>query len=148
MNSDNQKHTLTKADIVDQIFEKAGLTKIDHVLISHFHGDHEGGLNALSKMLPIDHFYDHADVIGALPRQRLARPAIARSESLAGHHHKPGQRLELDVDVEWSVGQGLKIVVQHRTPEYFAIYGRPIHCGHAIKREAKRTGSDRRYPDR
>src|SRR4051812_32775924 len=24
--------------------QKAGLRKIDHVLISHFHGDHEGGL--------------------------------------------------------------------------------------------------------
>src|SRR5262249_21543209 len=33
--------------------QKAGLSKIDHVLISHFHGDHVGGLRALSKMIPI-----------------------------------------------------------------------------------------------
>src|SRR5438105_13713830 len=43
--------------------QKAGLSKIDHVLISHFHGDHEGGLRALSKMIPIDKFYDHGDVV-------------------------------------------------------------------------------------
>src|SRR5262245_22079884 len=43
--------------------QKAGLTRIDHVLISHFHGDHEGGLRALSKMIPIDKFYDHGDVV-------------------------------------------------------------------------------------
>jgi len=41
--------------------QKAGLSKIDHVLISHFHGDHMDGLRALSKMIPIDKIYDHGD---------------------------------------------------------------------------------------
>src|SRR3989454_9894451 len=41
--------------------QKAGLTKIDHVVISHWHGDHVGGLEALSKMIPIGKFYDHGD---------------------------------------------------------------------------------------
>ena len=51
--------------------QKAGLSKIDHVLISHFHGDHEGGLRALSKMIPIDKFYDHGDVVDEVDRGRL-----------------------------------------------------------------------------
>jgi competence protein ComEC len=41
----------------------AGLKKIDYLLISHFHADHVGGLAALSKMIPIDKFYDHGDTI-------------------------------------------------------------------------------------
>jgi beta-lactamase superfamily II metal-dependent hydrolase len=50
---------------------KAGLTKIDHVLISHFHQDHEGGLRALSKMIPIEKFYDHGDLVDDVDRGRL-----------------------------------------------------------------------------
>lgn len=41
--------------------QKAGLSKIDHVVISHWHGDHVGGLEALSKMIPLGKFYDHGD---------------------------------------------------------------------------------------
>jgi competence protein ComEC len=41
----------------------AGLKKIDHVLISHWHADHVGGLAALSKMIPMGKFYDHGDGI-------------------------------------------------------------------------------------
>ena len=33
--------------------QQAGLKRIDHVVVSHFHGDHAGGLAALSKMIPI-----------------------------------------------------------------------------------------------
>src|ERR1043166_3415788 len=51
--------------------KQAGLSKIDHVLISHFHGDHEGGLRALSRMIPIDKFYDHGDVVDEVDRRRL-----------------------------------------------------------------------------
>jgi competence protein ComEC len=45
------------------VAQKAGLKKIDYLLISHFHADHVGGLAALSKMIPIGKFYDHGDAI-------------------------------------------------------------------------------------
>jgi competence protein ComEC len=41
----------------------AGLTRIDHLVITHFHGDHVGGLAALSKMIPIRKIYDHGESI-------------------------------------------------------------------------------------
>jgi competence protein ComEC len=41
----------------------AGLKKIDHLLISHWHADHVGGLAALVKMIPVGRFYDHGDGI-------------------------------------------------------------------------------------
>jgi competence protein ComEC len=50
--------------------KKAGLTKIDHVVISHWHGDHEGGLEALSKMIPIGKFYDHGDGVEPADKER------------------------------------------------------------------------------
>src|SRR5262249_13040087 len=50
--------------------KKAGLSKIDHVVISHWHGDHVGGLEALSKMIPISKFYDHWDGVEAADNAR------------------------------------------------------------------------------
>jgi len=49
-----------------RIFEAAklaGLARIDYLLITHFHGDHAGGVPALAKLIPIDHFLDHGDSI-------------------------------------------------------------------------------------
>ena len=39
--------------------EVAGLKQIDHCLITHWHRDHEGGVPALAKLIPIKHYYDH-----------------------------------------------------------------------------------------
>src|SRR5437588_7991167 len=33
--------------------QMAGLKKIDHLLISHYHADHVGGLTTLVKMIPV-----------------------------------------------------------------------------------------------
>ena len=46
--------------------QQAGLKKIDHLVISHYHGDHVGGLPALSKMIPIGKFYGRGDEIEAV----------------------------------------------------------------------------------
>jgi competence protein ComEC len=43
----------------------AGLKKIDMLVTTHYHGDHVGGEVALSKMIPIEKFYDHGDSIEA-----------------------------------------------------------------------------------
>ena len=37
----------------------AGLSQIDHVIITHWHGDHYGGLAELASHMPIRHFIDH-----------------------------------------------------------------------------------------
>lgn len=39
--------------------EVAGLKQIDHCIITHWHRDHEGGVPALAKLIPIKHYYDH-----------------------------------------------------------------------------------------
>jgi competence protein ComEC len=39
--------------------EAAGVKAIDHLIITHWHMDHYGSVEKLSKHLPIRHFYDH-----------------------------------------------------------------------------------------
>src|ERR1700678_2556035 len=43
--------------------KQAHLTKIDTVLITHFHSDHVGGVPALAKLIPIDRYIDHGDSV-------------------------------------------------------------------------------------
>ena len=38
----------------------AGVKRIDYLLITHFHGDHDGGVTELAQLLPIRTFIDHA----------------------------------------------------------------------------------------
>ena len=42
---------------------QAGLTKIDHFVLSHFHADHAGGIAALGKRIPIGRCFDRGDFI-------------------------------------------------------------------------------------
>lgn len=39
--------------------EQAGLKSIDHLIISHWHTDHYGGVARLAKLMPIHNYYDH-----------------------------------------------------------------------------------------
>ena len=56
---------------------KAGLKKIDYLIITHFHADHVGGVGALAKLIPIDHFLDHGDTVEN--RARAGRRTNGRS---------------------------------------------------------------------
>src|SRR5438132_10396327 len=42
-----------------QTAQLAGLTKIDTLLTTHFHGDHIGAMPALAKLIPIMKYMDH-----------------------------------------------------------------------------------------
>src|SRR5436190_18782227 len=37
----------------------AGLARIDHLIVTHWHGDHFGGMAELAKRIPIDNYIDH-----------------------------------------------------------------------------------------
>ena len=43
--------------------QQAGLKKIDYFILSHFHTDHAGGLQALAKLIPIGRCFDRGDFI-------------------------------------------------------------------------------------
>ena len=80
--------------------QQAGLKKIDHLVISHFHGDHAGGLAALSKMIPIGRFYGHGDAIETENQQWLDSYQDRRGRQA---HDREGRRRDSD--------QGLRSLV-------------------------------------
>jgi competence protein ComEC len=45
----------------------AGLAQIDNLIITHWHGDHYGGLAELAKRIPIRHFIDHGSNVQPSP---------------------------------------------------------------------------------
>ena len=49
--------------------DRHGLTAIDHLVITHYHADHYGGVPQLAALVPIRHFYDHGPM-SALPEDR------------------------------------------------------------------------------
>jgi beta-lactamase superfamily II metal-dependent hydrolase len=47
---------------IAQTLKAAGVRRIDHLLISHWHLDHVGGVADLVKLVPVGKFYDHGIV--------------------------------------------------------------------------------------
>src|SRR4051812_5017809 len=42
-----------------KVVKQAGLERLDHVIVTHFHDDHFGGVADLAAALPIGVLYDH-----------------------------------------------------------------------------------------
>jgi beta-lactamase superfamily II metal-dependent hydrolase len=91
--------------------QKAGLKKIDILLTTHFHGDHIGAMDALSKMIPIGMYMDHGPSV-ELSRPQVAAAYKAYEELSAGKRRslKAGDRIPLegvDVDVIMAAGEAI-----------------------------------------
>ena len=73
--------------------QQAGLKRIDHVVISHYHGDHVGGLAALSRMIPLGRFFGRNDEIEAVNQKWLDsyRTASAGRRTIV----KPGDQIPI-----------------------------------------------------
>jgi beta-lactamase superfamily II metal-dependent hydrolase len=95
--------------------QHAGISKIDFLVISHFHADHAGGLAALSKMIPIGRFFDRGDVIEMENQQWLDsyHAASAGKRTIV----KPGDRIPI---------KGLQVLVVSSNQEVLA---KPVNGG-------------------
>src|SRR5262245_64095172 len=76
----------------------AGVSRIDYLLITHFHTDHDGGVSELAAQMPIGTFVDHGslrDPGTADPTSQLRGFETYASIRKNGHHlePKPGDRL-------------------------------------------------------
>jgi competence protein ComEC len=45
------------------VLNTAGVKQIDHMWLTHYHGDHYGSMPEIAKRIPIKHFYDHGPSI-------------------------------------------------------------------------------------
>ena len=101
------------ADRIMAAVKDAGLTQIDNLITTHWHGDHYGGLAELAARIPIRHFIDHGPNV---------QPAAAVDEFLEKTYPqlyakakrtvaKPGNRIPvagLEVLVVTSAGETIK----------------------------------------
>jgi len=82
----------------------AGITQIDHLLITHFHMDHLGGVPELAATVPIRRFYDHGGLVDRSDAD-VVRGFSAYEEIRSTSEHivpQVGSKLPLrDVDAEW-----------------------------------------------
>jgi beta-lactamase superfamily II metal-dependent hydrolase len=117
----------------------AGLSKIDFVLTTHFHGDHVGAAPALAKMIPIGQYLDHGDSIEAdSPRSGPAWRAYADVAKGKRTTLKVGDRLPLrgvESVVVSSNGEVLKNPVNGGAPNPF--------CQGAAQRDPDTTENQR-----
>jgi competence protein ComEC len=91
----------------------AGLQQIDHLIITHWHGDHFGGLAELASKIPIREFIDHGPNVqpGEVADTFLKNvypPLYANSKHTVA---KPGDKISmtgLDVRVVASAGETIR----------------------------------------
>ena len=93
----------------------AGVRQIDHLMLTHYHADHMGGVIELSQLLPIRHFIDHSAPspeaeVGVPGTMALYNAYVALRARGTHTEPKPGDRLPLggvDVVVLASAGEVL-----------------------------------------
>ena len=97
-----------------EVARLAGVSRIDYLLVTHYHADHAGGVPELAQLLAIEHFIDHGrvsddaeNVVGTLAMYQAYAAVRATGQHL---EPKPGERLPLagvDVTVVSSEGATL-----------------------------------------
>ena len=58
---------------IQAAMKEAGVAKIDDLLLTHFHGDHIGGVPELVRTVPIDAVIDHDTITDFASRPPRAR---------------------------------------------------------------------------
>src|SRR5712692_2590570 len=91
----------------------AGLTRIDHLITTHWHGDHFGGMAELAARVPIRHFIDHGPNVQPAPAVDHFVASTYPALYSKGSHSvaKPGEKIPvagLDVRVVASAGETIK----------------------------------------
>jgi beta-lactamase superfamily II metal-dependent hydrolase len=75
------------ASRVAAVAKTAGLKQIDHVVLTHWHADHYGGVNRLSHLIPLKAFYDHGiPSVKSLPDDPSYPQLIALYKKVTGGH--------------------------------------------------------------
>jgi competence protein ComEC len=87
----------------------AGVKRIDHLVITHYHGDHAGGVAQLAAKIPIGRMYDHGDNIDKSNRktQAVYLPYVKLREKYPHQILRPGDTIPIKgVQVNVVAGAG------------------------------------------
>jgi len=139
------------ADRIAAAAKKLGLSKIDYLIITHYHMDHVGGAMELVKRIPVDTFIDHGpnaehlapgekvppDLAGGAPDQLYPRYL----EIIKGHKHivaKPGQVIDIGSMTDTIVSSDGVVLSRP-----LAGAGQPIAaCDTALSKSSKDIGGE------
>ncbi|HAH06770.1 MAG TPA: hypothetical protein DCM05_09640 [Elusimicrobia bacterium] len=97
-----------KTPIVSSFLKKRGVAKIDHLVMTHPHADHYGGLKWVFEELQVDHFYDTRIDNSDADGDNLAREQAKKEPGCVVHYPAEGDQLD------WA--QGVKVKVLHSCP--------------------------------
>jgi competence protein ComEC len=132
------------ADRIVALCKEAGISKIDTVLITHFHADHAGGIPQLAAKIPIGRFIDHGDNTESTNGTLSAWNAYQKT--LADQHiprttAKPGDVLPIKgMKVEIVSGNG--DLIDKPLSGGGAGHRNPV-CEHSAMRYVENTENDR-----
>ena len=103
----------------------AGLTKIDHLITTHYHGDHIGGLAELAARIPIMEFIDHGPNVQPNPTTDAFLQGGYKELYTKTKHTvaKPGDKIAV-AGLDWRVATSAAQVIQ--TP----LQGRAVPNGY------------------
>jgi beta-lactamase superfamily II metal-dependent hydrolase len=104
---------------IAEIAKEAGLTRIDDLLITHYHTDHVGGVPTLAAKIPIGHFFDHGETVehdAAGQKlyddyQKVAGPSGSAKHTIV----TPGFKLPVK-DLNWTIVTAAGNVIDHPLP--------------------------------
>src|SRR4026209_1244561 len=109
---DSGNHGNRDLDRVMAAVNDAGLKQIDFLISTHYHVDHIGGLQELSKRIPIAHYIDHGQNVEEREQVQGFQAAYAEWYGKAKHTVvKPGDKVPitgLDWRIVTSAGNALK----------------------------------------
>ncbi len=129
-----------------EVLARAGVQQIDHLLLTHYHGDHYGGLEALAQEIPIRHFYDHGRSIES------DQPRIIEFERRYAEIYGDATRTVLQPGDQIPIaGLDVLVVASHDRMIEGAIPGAPgagrpnPTCASWQERDESRVGPDNHY---
>src|SRR6059036_2919076 len=91
------------ADRIMAAIRDAGLKQIDHLITTHYHGDHVGGLPELAKRVPIQEFIDHGPTVQPAPAIDPIMQQYAALNAKVKHRVvKPGDKIAV-AGLDWRI---------------------------------------------